>query len=261
MAMLLCGVLLASCAASTVRIETGAAPPAPQVLSAELIVPKGAGPHPAVIVAHGCSGITPSQRNWASRIADWGYATLLLDSFGPRGRGSICTDAASITGRDRAGDVGAAVRWLRQRPEIDPARIGLVGFSHGGWTAMWTAHEGWPARTGNPPLRAAVAFYPWCDATSDALAKGPLLVLIGEADDWTPAERCRQSQAAIGARADIAFVYYAGARHGFDVPGLNVQVQGLDASGVKSRWLLHDPDAARDSERRVKAWLAQYLQP
>ena len=43
---------------------------------------------------------------------------------------------------DLAGDVKAAVEFLETRPEVDPARIGLVGFSQGGWIAPMAAAQG-----------------------------------------------------------------------------------------------------------------------
>jgi hypothetical protein len=52
---------------------------------AELYLPAGAAPVGAVVVLHGCDGIEPHYRQWAQRLADWRYAALLIDSFGPRG--------------------------------------------------------------------------------------------------------------------------------------------------------------------------------
>jgi dienelactone hydrolase len=253
-------LLLSGCVTgASIRIERGFRGLQPATLNGELFLPKTPGPHPAVIVAHGCSGITAGQRGWAHRIADWGYATLLLDSLATRGLSSVCLDASLLTGAARAPDIAAAARWLRARPDIDADRIGMIGFSHGGWTGVWTAHPRWASDTRTEPLRAVVTVYPWCDTLSGINA--PLLVLIGDADDWTPAERCRWLQHALGAREDAEFVFYPGARHGFDVPGLNSTVQGFSGGVVATRWLLGDPAAARDAERRVKAWFDRHLAP
>jgi poly(3-hydroxybutyrate) depolymerase len=63
-------------------IELKPEPGAP--LRGLLFRPKGEGPFPAVVLLHGCRGIQPYQRDWAGKLAEWGYVALLVDSFGPR---------------------------------------------------------------------------------------------------------------------------------------------------------------------------------
>src|SRR4029079_7566471 len=55
-----------------------------------LILPSGQPPFPAVIVLHGCNGVSPNARTWARRLASWGYASLILDSFTSRGIKNVC---------------------------------------------------------------------------------------------------------------------------------------------------------------------------
>jgi dienelactone hydrolase len=71
----------------------------------------------------------------ADTLGRRGIAVLRLDD---RGAGS---DAGppTVTTADFADDIRAAVAWLRTRPEIDPARIGLVGHSEGGVIAPMVA--------------------------------------------------------------------------------------------------------------------------
>ena len=62
-------------------------------------------------------------------------------------------------------------------------------------------------------FRAAVAYYPGCGIGPPALT-APTLILIGEADDWTPAEHCRDMVAQVRANsAPIELVVYPGAGH------------------------------------------------
>jgi len=56
----------------------------------QLYLPPGNGPFPAVLVMHSCSGITDNTRSWASRLVGWGYAAVIVDSFGPRNQRRIC---------------------------------------------------------------------------------------------------------------------------------------------------------------------------
>src|SRR3974377_263436 len=67
-------------------------------------------------------------------------------------------------------------------------------------------------------FRTAIAYYPGCGIPAASMT-APTLVLIGEADDWNPAERCREMVAhARQDGATIALTVYPGAYHAFCVP-------------------------------------------
>ena len=82
----------------------------------------------------------------------------------------------------------------------------------------------------------------------------PTLILIGDQDDGTPADRCRDMVAR--ARSDgapIALIVYPGGHHNFDV--------ALLTPGVRYRgiWLEYDEPAAKDAEEQTRAFLARHL--
>jgi dienelactone hydrolase len=155
---------------------------------AELHLPAIAGPYPAVVELRGCNGVSSQYRGWAGLLAGWGYAALVVDSFRPRGVSSVCNHGVDIPPQLRAKDAIIAADYLRARHGIIADRIGIIGFSHGGWTVLKvvlasTVH----GRTGqNPPFEAAVAFYPGCDPPNSPLVTDTM-ILIGDADDWAPA--------------------------------------------------------------------------
>ncbi len=156
----------------------------------ELVLPHAAtAPYPAVIVLHGCNGVSPHVRQLAKRLADWGYAALVVDSFGPRGLINICDHGGILSGPRRVVDVFAAAAYLRGRKDIDPAHIGAIGLSHGGWTVAFAATERFVAAAHARPLQAIIAYYPWCPAEAFPLVTD-VQIFIGSADDWTPAARC-----------------------------------------------------------------------
>lgn len=74
----------------------------------------------------------------ADDLAKRGIASLRLDD---RGVGGSTGDFATSTTRDFAGDTAAALAFLRQQPEIDPARVGLIGHSEGGIIAPMVAAD------------------------------------------------------------------------------------------------------------------------
>ena len=61
----------------------------PITLTGKLTKPQGNEPFPAVVLLHGCSGIIKNVDDWAKRLAIWGYVSLQVDSFGPRGYSDI----------------------------------------------------------------------------------------------------------------------------------------------------------------------------
>jgi dienelactone hydrolase len=93
--------------------------------------------------------------------------------------------------------------------------IGLIGHSHGGSTTLRSLQDEYHlARRG---LRGGVAYYPGCSAARDRNVDLPLLILIGEEDNWMRAEWCHDLEAAGFKRPDLVeVIYYRGAGHSFD---------------------------------------------
>ena len=213
----------------------------PRTLNGDLRFPSGPGPFPTVVLMHGCSGIVPRQMmGWQSDLRSWGFATFVVDSFRGRGISEVCT-TGGLRSIERVADAYAALRIVATHPRIDRTRIALMGFSHGGLTALVSATD-WATRTYVPPggatFRAFFPFYPSCNARTQEPLKmiGPVRIHTGELDDWTPAgpcvERTRELRAA---GADIDITVYPGAAHGFDSIGTAVQVRPNVRNGADCR--------------------------
>jgi uncharacterized protein len=126
-----------------VRIDT----PAGHTLAGTLTRPTTGGPLPAVVLITGSGAQDRDQaipmvrgyrpfREIADALSRRGVAVLRLDD---RGFGASTGDFAAATSADFADDVHAALAWLRARPDIDGARLGLVGHSEGGLIAPLVA--------------------------------------------------------------------------------------------------------------------------
>ena len=75
-------------------------------------------------------------RQVADTLGRRGIAVLRLDD---RGIGGSDPGPASATSADYAGDIRAALAYLRTRPEVDASRLALVGHSEGGMIAPMVA--------------------------------------------------------------------------------------------------------------------------
>jgi dienelactone hydrolase len=234
-------------------------------LSGLLAFPTADGVAPAVVLMHGCSGVTPTMRHWAEALRSWGYATLVLDSFGGRGLTTVC-ESGALRSDDRVIDAYAALAVLARHPRIAASRIVLMGFSHGGGVVLLAASQ-WVARgyvgSGAPAFRAFVAFYPRCEGRYPGGLVGPLRVHIGALDDWTPASPCEAMVGSLrGGGADARITVYPGARHAFDAVGLpperwlaNVQAP----HGRRGASVGHSPEATRSARENVRSELAEAL--
>ena len=225
----------------------------------------------AVALFHGCGGpydrsgrLSPRLRDYAALLNQQGMHALVVDSLTPRGERELCTQRIgmrAVTQANRRLDALAAVVWLARRDDVDAKRIGLLGWSNGGSTVL-AATNLRQREVSAQPVKAsfAVAFYPGCEAELKRgyEASARLLLLIGEADDWTPAAPCVSlAQAASGLKPLIEA--YAGAYHGFDstaplrlrrdVPGGVNPGQGVHVGG--------DAQALRSSRERLLGFLAE----
>ena len=266
----------------------------PTTLKAELYKPSGPGPFPAVVLMHGCGGlyryegkhygqIVQRNADWAERLVDAGYVVLLPDSFTPRGVHESCTvkKRPVDSSRERPRDAYAALMWLQGQSYVKAERVALMGWSNGGGTVLHTIAVESPARPKALPkgdFRAAIAFYPGCSSPTSTTARHsknanstsssnwrttiPLMIMQGEADDWTPAAPCRDLVAAAAKRGEpIEYHEYPGAYHDFDDPDASVHTRsGL--ARAKDGGVAHvgtNPAARDDARERVPEFLARKL--
>jgi len=262
-------------AATLTACASGAPPstPAPiaDAVPATITKPDGPGPFPAVVIMHDCSGLGPRSSGapgrWAKELVARGYLVMLPDSFTPRGvPDGVCINppprGTDVSPDRRARDAHAALAQLRQRPDVDGRRVGIMGGSHGGSSTLATMGA-------NPAggFAAGVALYPRCAAFTGAFgvyrSRAPLLILIGDADDWTPAEPCRTlAERAAQAGDPVAIKIYPGAHHSFDSPNPIRYVAtriNPSAAGGRGATTGGNPEAWADSIQQVSAFFGRHL--
>jgi dienelactone hydrolase len=222
----------------------------PVMLTGILTKPEGKGPFPAVVLLHGASGMQYCKtlmEPWSNRLVNWGYVTLQVDSFGPRGVISVADYPTRLIA-NRARDAYDAKSFLADLSFVDKNRIAALGWSHGGVTILTALYKS-PLTNEKIPFRAAVAFYPYCSLPLNDL-NAPLLILIGEKDDWCPASSCYKLMPN-KPQNEVILKIYPGAYHSFDWTG-------KDEIHHNHR-LLYDPIATQDATLQVKNFLTRHV--
>jgi dienelactone hydrolase len=269
-------------------------------IPATILKPPGDGPFAAVVVLHDCSGLgarsSGAPRRWATLLADQGYVAIVPDSFSTRGfPAGVCfapDDAGPQLRRvvpiQRTYDAYAALAFLRNLPYVDGRHVGLMGGSHGGSSTL--ASMAAPASDKAPLVEerrhgfaAAIALYPGCGerygtwSTTRALGSrgaitdysgvyqptAPLLILIGERDDWTPAKPCEElTRRAQAAGYPVTIKVYPGAQHAFDSSAPTRYLpnrRNANSETGRGATTGGDPAAWADAIKEVTAFFAKEL--
>lgn len=116
-------------------------------LAGTLTLPEGDGPFPALVLVSGSGAQDRNSQVFghkpflvlADHLTRSGLAVLRFDD---RGVGQSGGDPADATTDDFASDAQAALDYLRARPEVDRARVGVVGHSEGALVAALLASRG-----------------------------------------------------------------------------------------------------------------------
>ena len=191
--------------------------------------------NPAVLVLHGSAGIDTRGNLYIEALNDAGITTLEIDMWAARGLtgGTDRPDFPTLT----VPDAFSALKYLSEIPNIDPERIGIIGFSWGGVVTMLAASQSYANIYGQGLKFAAhVAHYPVCWAYNVILPApfpppiapiglefgnltNPLLIQIGDLDDYDEGgEQCQSLIASLSEedQAIASVNVYPNAYHAWD---------------------------------------------
>jgi carboxymethylenebutenolidase len=206
-----------------------------------LAEPDQAGPHPGVVVIHEAFGLNDNIRSITGRFAQEGYAALAVDLFTDHSR-ALCMAqlmGSMLTGREPSSvaDLAAAMDFLVAQPEVDPERVGAIGFCMGGGFAI-----AWGRR--DRRLRAIAPFYGTNPRPLGAVRRMCPVVGSYPGKDFTSrsGRKLDARLAQLGVARDIKV--YPAARHSF-----------FNDTGK-----VYDADAASDAWRRTLDFFAEHVQ-
>ena len=186
-------------------------------VSAYMAMPEGSGKHPALIVIHEWWGLRDWIRRDARDLARHGYVALAIDLY----RGQITDNPEeayklmlSVPKERAVTDLKAAFDYLSGMKEVNPSKIGVIGWCMGG-------SYSYIAAVNLPKLAACVINYGNVGTTKSEVEpiNCPVLCNFAEKDMTYTAKMGKAFVAAMKADGKTAvFHEYAGVNHAFMNP-------------------------------------------
>jgi dienelactone hydrolase len=213
------------------------------------------GKRPGVLVVHEWWGLNDYARTRAKKLAELGYTALAVDMYGegkvadhPKDAGafsaSVMKDPQVAMTRFQA-----AMQALKSQPTVDPDKIAAIGYCMGGAIVLSAARQGLD-------LDAVASFHGSLGGLLPI--KGPIkakiLVCHGADDSFIPPETVEAFKKEMkDAGADLKFISYPGAKHGFTNPD-------ADEAGKKFEInIAYNAQADTESWKELKALLEAVL--
>ncbi len=224
-------------------------------LRAEYFRAGGGGAHPGVVVLHESFGLNDDIRRICARFAQAGYGALAPDLYS-HGRRIVCLSRVLVdmvrgaSGRELE-DIHTAREALGGRPEIDPGRVAVAGFSQGGGFALLAAVR--------PGFSAAAVNYGTVPAERSRLdGICPVVAGYGARDrvmGRPMAERLERHLLELGVPHDVKVYEQAGHSFFSRVDGW----QGWLARMPSPMAVGHDEPASEDGWRRMLDFFAEHV--
>lgn len=181
------------------------------------------GKQPGILVIHEWWGHNEHSRERADMLAELGYVAFALDMYGdgkntshPKDAGKFMTAVVSNMDVAKA-RFESALEQLKNHPNVDPERIGVVGYCFGGTMALSMASAGYDL-DGVAAFHAGLGLPIMPEGTGNVIAK--VLVANGAEDPWVSEEQVADFKAVMeSAGVDYKYVDYEGATHAFTNKG------------------------------------------
>lgn len=238
----------------------------PYKVSGMLYLPESASaPCPAVVLVHGTTGIDSRGTFYRDSILQAGIAILEVDF-----KTGIYTSATDRPKNETFLPLAfAALKELRKLPAIDPARIGIMGFSMGGGITLRTAvesnRESWMGT--EKGFAAHAAFYPVSkpfiarlEKSHSGMTGAPMIIFYGTEDAYGEGSAVPALKSLLSKKHhfEVTTVEYPGASHGFNRNGPPVRYADPAAKDGQG-YMAWDAEAANDSRIRLVAFLREAL--
>lgn len=183
-----------------------------------IYIPQSSAKSPAILMLHASTGIEKVNYDWATRLKNRGYVVFIVDSFNPRGwedRRSVGWEKATQAQLD---DVTPAYQYLSQLSFVDSSRIGILGFSMGGFDVLKIMDSTQKESYQQLPFKAAASFYGVCHRLApNTQLRATTKIFIGAEDDRASTADCISLvKNSAENNPNVTIQIYPDALHGFD---------------------------------------------
>jgi carboxymethylenebutenolidase len=184
-----------------------------RAITLDAFLPEGSGQrHPAVIGLHGSAGGHATMSDPAAMLAGQGFAVYVLHYFDRTGTTGVADKQTAIRHFPVWGKtVWDAISHVVRIPQVDPERIGLLGFSLGAYLALSVASV-------DTRVKAVVDFFGGFPKEMKFFMRRlcPTLILHGDADPTVPVEEAHHLQQMLEKRnVPYEMQIYPGIGHSF----------------------------------------------
>lgn len=209
-----------------------------------------AGKRPGILLVHEEGATSAEARTKAAHLVRQGYVVLCGDLYG---KATSVKDirSAGLGGKDRSiarGRMNAALGVLARQPQVDPKKLGAIGYGVGGTAILELVRSG-------ADLEGVVCLHGELSATSDDAKKivASVLAIVGTDDPAIPIAQSNAFEDEMRrGGVDGQLIRYAGVGGGF-----TVQKSGRDLKTGRA----YDADADRRSAEAVRAFFAEMFPP
>jgi len=176
---------------------------------------------PLIIALAGSKGWADHHYKYLEMYNEMGIATFEINSFKSRNVTSTVGSQITVTTAMMILDSYKALEALSKHPNVNSNKIAITGWSLGGGVALYAGWE--PLRKAINPTHSFVAhlsFYPPCivEPLNLNFTSSPIHILIGELDNWTPADKCLELVNKLyNSGADVNITVYDNSYHSFDI--------------------------------------------
>ena len=176
--------------------------------------------HACVILVPGSGGVNPAMLVHAEQLTNTGIAALVLDPFTGRSVENTIAVQQQFSFAASTYDVFACIKFLNTQTDIDPQRIGAMGYSRGGIAVIQAAmaHLATPALGKLPHLRAVLAGWPWCgfQFVNPQIGNTAMRLIAADHDNWASVVQTQAYFNAISVRGkSTSLRIVKDAHHGF----------------------------------------------
>ena len=204
---------------------------------------------PAIIGVAGSLGWGEHHLDYLRRYREVGIATIELHSFKSRNVASTVGEQVSATIPMIVHDSYMLLATLANNPRIEQESIGITGWSLGGGVALFS---GWKKIkdliSPDYEFAAHLPVYPPCITNVDNLefVKNPIYILMGELDNWVPAEPCVEFIENLNFKGhdNASITVFPNSHHSYD--------RNSDLKVVESGYSLTDCRLVLESDGTVK---------